>query len=156
MKRPGPRMGIDYGSVRIGVAVTDSSGQIVFPKTNVQVDKYGGHIIELIEIAEELDPIEIVIGYPKHLKGKSGASAKAARALAHELKADLDRPRICLFDERLTTNLAHADLAVQGIENRLRGDKVDQLAAAIILETSIDFEENTGKLPGETVSRGKF
>lgn len=149
-------MGIDYGSVRIGVAVTDPAGRVVFPKTVVQVDKYEGHILELVQIAEELDPIEIVIGYPKHLKGTSGASAKAARALAYELKAELPKPRICLVDERLTTNLAHAKLSAQGIDNRQRGDKIDQVAAAIILETSIDFEENTGSLPGETISRGKF
>lgn len=149
-------MGIDYGSVRIGVAVTDPAGRVVLPKTVVRVDKYDAHILELVEIAEALDPIEIVIGYPRHLKGAAGASARKARALARELHLELPRPRICLFDERLTTNLAHAQLAESGVENRLRGDKIDQVAAAIILESSIKYEENTGTLPGETISRGKF
>lgn len=149
-------MGIDYGSVRIGVATTDPQGRVVFPKTLVKVGRYGEHIDELADIAEELDPIEIVIGYPKHLKGAEGQSAKAARALAHELRAVLPRPRICLVDERMTTNQAHAELAAQGIDNRARQDKIDQLAAAIILEMSINYEERTGKFPGETVSRGEF
>ncbi|MDO5048371.1 MAG: Holliday junction resolvase RuvX [Actinomycetaceae bacterium] len=154
-RRRGPRMGIDYGSVRIGVAVTDPEGRVVFPKTQIKVGKYGEHIDELADIADELNPIEIAIGYPRHLKGAAGRSAKAARKLAHELKQVLPRPRICLVDERMTTNQAHARLAAQGIDNRARQDKIDQLAAAIILETSISFEEQTGELPGETVSRGQ-
>lgn len=149
-------MGIDYGSVRIGVATTDPQGRVVFPKTQVNVGRYGEHIDELADIADELDPIEIVIGYPRHLKGAAGKSAQAARALAFELRSVLPRPRICLVDERLTTNQAHADLAELGIDNRQRKDKVDQLAAAIILEQSMEYEDKTGKLPGETISRGKF
>lgn len=152
--RRGARVGIDVGSVRIGVAVTDPTGTIALPRTTVKHSPYGEHFDEIADIIDEVHAIEVVVGYPRHLSGAAGASARFARRFARELGEIVNGPRICLLDERLTTHQAHTDLAAMGIDNRARHDKVDQLAAAIILEHALELETNTGKLPGETIRRG--
>lgn len=152
--RRGARVGIDVGSVRIGVAVTDATGTIALPRTTVEHSPYGAHFDEIADIIDEVNAIEVVVGYPRHLSGVAGASAQFARRFARQLGEIVNEPRICLLDERLTTNQAHQDLAVMGIDNRARLDKVDQLAAAIILEHALELEKNTGKLPGETIRKG--
>ncbi|MDO5719815.1 MAG: Holliday junction resolvase RuvX [Actinomycetaceae bacterium] len=147
-------MGIDVGSVRIGVAVTDAAGTIALPRATVSYSRYGDHFDQIADIIEDVAAIEVVIGYPRHLSGAEGQSARFTRRFAQELGNIVSRPRICLLDERLTTNLAHQNLATMGIDNRARHDKVDQLAAAIILEHALELEKNTGKLPGETIRKG--
>lgn len=149
--RSGVRIGIDYGRSRIGVALTDVSGRTPFPHTTLKFSPYGLHIDEILDLVEERQAIEVVIGMPKHLNGAEGASAQFVREFAAELAAEIPQVRVCLFDERLSTNEAHARLAAVGVENRFRKDKVDQLAAAIILENALEFEQQTGNPPGETV-----
>lgn len=149
------RIGIDYGKSRIGVAVTDPSGKICFPHTTLKFSAYGTHIDEILDLVAERQAIEVVIGMPKHLSGAEGASAQLVRDFAAELAAELageaSPVRVCLVDERLSTNQAHAGLANMGIDNRQRKDKVDQLAAAIILENAVEAEFITGNPPGEQV-----
>ncbi|MCS4484392.1 Holliday junction resolvase RuvX [Gleimia sp. 6138-11-ORH1] len=149
--RSGVRIGIDYGKSRIGIAVTDPSGKICFPHTTFKFSPYGTHIDEIIALAIEREAIEIVVGMPKHLSGVEGATAQSVREFAQELATELPELRVCLIDERLTTNQAHAGLATMGIENRKRKDKIDQLAAAIILENALQTELVTGNPPGEQV-----
>ncbi|MDO5061178.1 MAG: Holliday junction resolvase RuvX [Actinomycetaceae bacterium] len=149
--RSGVRIGIDYGKSRIGIAITDPSGKICFPHTTLKFSPYGTHIDEILDLVSERNVIEVVIGMPKHLNGAEGASAHAVREFAQELAQELPAVRVCLVDERLSTNQAHAGLAHMGIENRNRKDKVDQLAAAIILENAIETELSTGNVPGEQV-----
>lgn len=153
--RSGARVGIDFGLARIGVAVSDSSGTVVLPKTTVNYSRYGTHLDEIADIVDDVSAIEVVVGLPRHLSGAEGASARAARQFARELGAIVTKARICVVDERLTSNQAHNDLATMGVDNRARRNKVDQLAAAIILEQALDLEKKTGKLPGETISRGR-
>ncbi|MDO5729106.1 MAG: Holliday junction resolvase RuvX [Actinomycetaceae bacterium] len=153
--RTGARVGIDFGFARIGVAVTDPHGSVVIPKCTVRFSRYGTHLDEIADIIEDISAIEVVIGLPRHLSGAEGASAKAARKFARELAVFVPEVRICVVDERLTSNQAHSDLATMGIDNRARRNKVDQLAAAIILEQALDVEKNTGKLPGETIRPGR-
>lgn len=154
MFRSGVRLGIDYGKSRIGIAVTDPSGKITFPHTTLKYSPYGVHLDELLDLISEKQVIEVVIGMPVHLNGKAGAAAEFVREFAVELANEIPNVRVCLMDERLTTNQAHAGLAEMGIENRGRKDKIDQLAAAIILEQAIEIELRTGNPPGDTVITG--
>ncbi|EEH63397.1 RNAse H domain protein, YqgF family [Gleimia coleocanis DSM 15436] len=151
MFRSGVRIGVDYGKSRIGVAVTDPSGKISFPHTTLQFSPYGVHLDELLNLIVEKQAIEVVIGMPVHLNGKEGSSAEFVRDFANELAVEIPDIRVCLMDERLTTNQAHAGLSEMGVDNRARKNKIDQLAASIILENAIETELRTETPPGETV-----
>ncbi|MDT3767682.1 Holliday junction resolvase RuvX [Gleimia hominis] len=153
--RAGVRIGVDYGGARIGVAVTDPAGRFALPHETVARSKWGEDVDQIADLAEQLAAIEIVVGLPKHLSGASGASAKSARKFAHKLGSACPQLRVCMVDERLTTSTAHEQLAAAGIDNRRRKDKVDQVAATVILEQAIEIERRTGKEPGETISRGR-
>lgn len=152
--RMGVRLGIDYGGARIGVAACDPQATVVLPLQVVPTSKYGEDVEEVAQIAADRDAIEIVVGYPRHMSGKTGASARAARKFARELAHAYPRARVALVDERLTSVQAHSLLAAGEVSGRERKGKVDPLAAAIILETALESERRGGKPPGETVSRG--
>lgn len=154
--RRGVRLGVDYGGARIGVAACDPQASVVLPLQVVPTSKYGEDVEEVAQIAAARDAIEIVVGYPRHMSGKVGASARAARKFARELAHAYPRGRVALIDERLTSVQAHSLLAEGEVGARARKGKVDPLAAAIILETALESERNTGRPPGETISRGQL
>lgn len=152
--RTGVRLGIDYGAVRIGVSVCDPQGQVVLPLQVVRTAKYGEDVDEVAELARERDAIEVVVGYPRHLSGRVGEAARAARRFAFALGRACPNLRVALVDERLTSAQAHALLAQGAVSGKNRKGKVDPLAAAIILETALQIERSTGSPAGETISRG--
>ncbi len=154
--RRGARIGIDYGEARIGVAVCDSDARVVLPRTVVRRDRFGTDIDDILDIVEDIEAIEIVVGLPRHLSGREGEVARAAESFARKLdRACRDaghRVRVCLVDERLTSSSAHAQLESMGIGNRQRRGRVDQLAAAMILEQALEIERHSATPPGRTVN----
>ena len=92
--RPGPddpgrgrRLGVDVGTVRIGVAGSDPDGILATPLETVQRDKSGRHLRRLVKLAEELEAVEVVVGLPRTLANRSGSSAQDAVELADALAA---------------------------------------------------------------------
>lgn len=149
--RKGTRLGIDVGSVRIGVATCDPDGLLATPVETVRRGK--SDLSRIAALAAEYDVIEILVGLPTSLSGTEGPAAKGARAYAARLArrvADID---VRLFDERLTTVSAHAGLRASGVRGRDRKDVVDQQAAIILLQAALDSERLTGRPPGEKVLR---
>lgn len=151
--RPGVRLGIDVGSVRIGVARSDPLGRMAIPLETVRRHRRGADIRQIMKIAEERSAIEIVIGLPVHLAGTEGASARVARQFGEQLSRKLPGIRICLVDERLSSTQAHGRLAEAGLDSRGQRPVVDQVAAQIILEQALEQERLTGKPPGIDVSK---
>lgn len=139
--RPGRAIGIDLGTRRIGIAVSDSAGTMALPRTTVvrtgDAERDRRALVALIE-AEEATTV--VVGLPLSLDGTWGPAAAAASEEAEALRQLLgDRPvEVELFDERLTTVSAHQALSATGSRERQRRPVVDQAAAAVLLSAWLD------------------
>ena len=145
--RPGTRLGVDVGSVRVGVAHSDPEGLLATPLVTLRRDR--GDLAQLVALVSEHAAVEVVVGLPRTLAGREGTAAQAATAYAARLAARLaGKVPVRLVDERLSTVAAQRDLRASGIDTR-RGRKViDQAAAVIILQGALDAERSrTGADP---------
>jgi putative Holliday junction resolvase len=147
--RPGSRLGVDVGDVRIGVARCDPSGLIATPVETVARGK--GDLARLRALAEEEGAVEVVVGFPRSLSGREGPAAAKVREFATALSGVLDPVPVRLCDERLSTVTAEAVLRDRGKKGQKRRAVVDQAAAVVILQNALDTERSTGRAPGEIV-----
>jgi putative Holliday junction resolvase len=130
-------LGIDFGTVRIGLAVSDSEHRIASPLGQYRRagrDKDAQHFRRLIE-QEEIG--SCVIGLPIHLSGREGDKAKEARAFAAWLTVETGLA-VAFWDERFTTVEAENSLLAAGLTNKKRKARRDQVAAQILLQSYID------------------
>ncbi|HEV3131220.1 MAG TPA: Holliday junction resolvase RuvX [Acidimicrobiales bacterium] len=139
--RRGRALGVDLGSRRIGIAVTDSAGTMALPRTTlVRTADIEGDRRRLVEMAVDDGVVVVVVGLPLSLDGSRGRAAMAAVEEAAVLRGLLE-PRgieVELFDERLTTVTAHQALAAGGADERGRRQVVDQAAAAVMLSAWLE------------------
>lgn len=148
--RRGRRLGIDVGSVRIGVAVSDPDGLLATPVETVSRDERGGRdLARLRELVEEHEAVEVVVGLPRSLSGAEGAAATTAREFAVRLGRALAGVPVRLVDERFTTVTAHRNLREAGVRGRRRKPVVDQAAAVLILQAALDADRRAPSDPGE-------
>lgn len=147
--RPGRRLGVDVGAVRIGVAVCDRDGLIATPVETVPAGK--GDLARLAALAEEYGVVEAVVGLPRSLSGAEGAAAAKARAFAAELARAIHPIPVRLVDERLTTVTATRGLRESGVRARKGRAVVDQAAAVVILQNALDAERASGRPPGGAI-----
>lgn len=148
--RFGVRMGLDPGEARIGVARCDPSGMLATPVETVTRGQ--GDLTRLRELADELEPLEVVVGLPRGLSGREGPAAERVRAFVAELGPALAPVPLRLVDERLTTVTAEAQLRERGRKGAARRAIVDQAAAVLILQHALDSERASGRPPGELVA----
>jgi putative Holliday junction resolvase len=131
-------VGIDLGTRRIGVAVSDSSGVIASPHSVVQ--RSGGHQADhraIAAVVEEYEAELVVVGLPLSMDGSHGPAARAALDEVDELARALPVP-VRTVDERLTTVSAERSLQLGGVRGSARRSVVDKVAAAILLQTWLD------------------
>jgi putative Holliday junction resolvase len=143
--RRGRAVGIDLGSKRIGIAVSDSAGTMAMPRaTVVRTRDVEADRRALVDLVLEEGAVVVVVGLPLSLDGSKGRAALAAEEEAAALGALLAHHgiEVELFDERLTTVTAHQALAAGGTGSRGRRSIVDQSAAAVMLGAWI--ESGTG------------
>ncbi|MFD1505136.1 Holliday junction resolvase RuvX [Georgenia yuyongxinii] len=152
--RRGVRLGLDVGTVRIGVARCDPSGILATPVRTVARQKDGSDLAEVVALAREHEAIEVVVGLPRSLSGRQGKSAAAARGYAVRVAATLAPLPVRLVDERLTTVSAHQALHASGRPGRRHREVVDQVAAVMIVEQALEIERRTGVPAGELVGPG--
>ena len=126
-------MAIDYGDARTGVALSDPTGLLAGQTFLVKSRKEDVVVEELSALARQHGAEELVLGYPKNMDGTIGPRAEKCAALAERLREATGLP-IILWDERRTTVEAHAILGGQGIRAKNRKDKIDSVAATLILE----------------------
>ena len=149
--RPGVRLGIDVGSVRIGVARSDPGGSLASPLRTVRRGR--GDLAEIARLCADHEAAEIVVGLPTSLSGNAGQAADQARDFAEALAAVVAPVRVRLVDERFTTVIAHAALAQGGRDSRGRRSVIDQAAAALLLQDALDAERQAGVAPGQVVGQ---
>jgi putative Holliday junction resolvase len=153
--RPGVRLGVDVGTVRVGVARSDPSALVVTPVETVARDRMGDRDVERIaELVEESGALEVVVGLPRTLRGDEGTAAAAARQYATAIAQRVAPVCVRLVDERLTTVSAHRTLREAGLRGRRHRPVVDQAAAVVILQSALDAERASGRPPGALVAPG--
>ena len=111
--RPGRRLGVDVGSVRVGVAASDVTGTLASPVTVLTRRKDLGELDELAALVAEREAIEIVVGMPRTLRDRQGAAATAAREYAELIAHQVSVP-VRLVVERLSTVSAQQSLRASG------------------------------------------
>lgn len=146
--RSGVRLGIDVGTVRIGLASSDPQGMIATPVRTVA--RGDGDIAAILVEAVDRAAVEIVIGLPLALSGGDSASTQDARDFALRMAEAGDIP-VRMVDERLSTVSATRALRASGRNSRKSRPVIDQVAAVIILQHALDAERTGGQLPGAVV-----
>jgi putative Holliday junction resolvase len=130
-------LGVDYGGVRIGLAVSDPDGKIASPLGTYQRhgrDKDAAHFKQLIE---QEDIGRIVLGLPLHTDGREGHKATETRAFGQWLEEVTGLP-VVYCDEQFTTVEAEAHLWSAGLTHKARKARRDRVAAQMILQSYID------------------
>jgi putative Holliday junction resolvase len=133
-------LGVDPGSVRIGLALSDPLGLTAQPIEHLE---HVGSRRDLNNIAERVranDVRTVVIGLPLTLAGEDGEAALAAREMAAGLRRRLPDVRIELWDERLTTVQAERTMIGGNVSRKKRRRQIDSLAAALILQSWLDAQ----------------
>ncbi len=132
-------LGIDLGSRRIGVAVSDGLGLTAQPRATLP--RHGGmrDMDAIARVVKEADADRIVLGLPLDCEGKEGPAALRARAFADKLRATLKLP-VELCDESFSTVEAEDVLIAADLSRARRKQVVDKLAAAIILQRWLDAQ----------------
>ena len=130
-------LGIDYGSRRIGIAVSDPL-RIIAKGVSV-VENSPGAVKQIREIAREYDVEKIIVGMPYTLKGEKGRSAADVESFIEQLKTVIVE-EIIVWDERFSSQSAHETLLTMGVRKKARRSKerIDEMAAAIILQGYLD------------------
>lgn len=126
-------MAIDYGDARTGIAISDPTGLLTGETRVIHTKKQELVVEEITALTKEYQVGELVLGYPKNMNGTLGPRAEKSEALAELLRESTSLP-VLLWDERRTTVDAHRILSETGNRGKQRRDKVDAVAASLILE----------------------
>ncbi|WP_426303450.1 Holliday junction resolvase RuvX [Arthrobacter sp. R-11] len=152
----GVKLGVDVGTVRVGLSACDPDGILATPiRTLSRDEKKNSDVGVIVKQAAERGAVQIFVGLPRTLKGQEGPSARMAADYALLLaaalgRAGLDVP-VNLIDERLSTVSAHRSLHEAGLSSKEHRKVVDQLAAAGILQHAIEMQKSRGQDVGRRV-----
>lgn len=146
----GRRLGIDVGTVRIGVAVSDPDAILATPVETVARDRRSNkHVKRLAALVDEYQAVEVVIGLPRTLADRAGSSAQDAAEVADRLADRVAPVPVRLTDERFTTVTAQRALREAGVRARGQRSVIDQAAAVGILQGWLDQRRATLPAHGE-------
>ena len=134
-------IGLDLGSKRIGVSICDEKQLIATPLKTINRNTINQLISDLRSIIDENNIKGIIIGNPLNMDGSSGRSAQSVKDTSQKIEENINIP-ICLWDERLSTVGAFNLSSQLDINVSKREKKIDENAAAFILQGAIDFLKN--------------
>ena len=134
-------IGLDLGSKRIGVSICDEKQLIATPFKTIERSTSKDLINELQNIIKDNNIKGIIIGNPLNMDGSSGSSAQSAKDMSDNISRSINLP-ICLWDERLSTVGAFNLSSQLDVNVSKREKKIDENAAAFILQGAIDFLNN--------------
>ena len=151
----GPVMALDYGTRRIGLAISDVAGVIAFPAGALVSNGRARDLEELRRLAADRGVQRIVVGLPIHMSGRKGETAQAAEKFANEVAKVTGLP-VEMLDERWTTREAERALAESKSGRRKRREAVDSAAATLLLQTWLERASKTAEtaLPGAEADSG--
>jgi putative Holliday junction resolvase len=132
-----PLMGLDLGTVTIGLALSDIGRQIATPLRTINRTKFTADAKALIGEAAAHQVAGLVLGLPLNMDGSEGARVQATRAFARSLAGLTDLP-IFFWDERLSTAAVTRTLLAADASRKRRDEVVDKMAAAYILQGVLD------------------
>lgn len=136
MTKTGRVLGLDYGTTRIGVAVSDAL-RIAASPLEVLDARDPALLDRISEIVDQYEVVEIAVGLPVSLSGEEGPSAAGARRLAEQVGEATGRP-VTMVDEKYTSKMAEESMLAAGVRRRERRRRVDKVAASIMLQAYID------------------
>jgi putative Holliday junction resolvase len=140
-------LGVDYGSVRVGLAVSDPDRKIAFPLTTYLRRGPQQDAAYFQGLVREEQIGQLVVGLPVHLSGREGEKAQEARAFGAALASWTALP-VVFWDERFTTVEAEAHLWAAGLTHKRRKERRDRVAAQILLQTYLDAGCPAEQTPG--------
>jgi putative Holliday junction resolvase len=129
-------LGVDYGDVRIGLALSDELALLAHPAATVTND--GSTLATIRDLVIRKKVTGIVIGVPRNMNGTFGPSADKAKKFGEELRKHLPEQRLIFWDERLTTAEAQRVLHGAGRNTKSSRPVLDQVAAQILLQSYLD------------------
>jgi len=141
----GRRLGVDVGTVRVGVAICDPDGILATPlvtlardNSTTQSDSAPSDMSEIAELVRVHDVVQVIVGLPITLAGKEGHAAALIRQYADGLAIVVDPVPVLLADERMSTVAAARRLSERGVRGKRQRAVVDQAAAVEILQGWLD------------------
>ncbi|MFC4495015.1 Holliday junction resolvase RuvX [Streptomyces ovatisporus] len=149
--RRGRRLAVDVGDARIGVASSDPDGLLATPVETVPARDLPAAQRRLASLVTEYEPIEVVVGLPRSLKGGEGPAAAKVRGFAEQLARKITPVPVRLVDERLSTVTAAQGMRASGVSSKKGRSRIDQAAAVVILQSALETERMSGSPPGQCV-----
>ncbi len=137
MKPAGRLLGVDFGTVRIGLAVSDTDRRLASPLTTYRRKDADSDRQFFRALVQREEIVGMVLGLPVHLSGHEGEKARQARAFGQWLTAATGLP-VEFWDERFTTSEAEQHLLDAGLTSKRRKERRDRVAAQIILQTYLE------------------
>lgn len=133
-----PLVALDVGTVRVGMAIADPETRIAMPLTTIRLCQSGDPYREIASILQDHGVTRIVVGWPLELDGSEGAAIKRTKAFLRRLKAVVPDIKIARQDERFSSAAAENALQLMRTTGSQKKDKVDAIAASVILQMFID------------------
>jgi putative Holliday junction resolvase len=130
-------LAIDHGTKRMGIAVSDPSGMIALPLEFIPAEPFNAFLDRLKQLIQEKEVEQILVGMPRNMDGSYGPAAAKVNEFIAVLKETIAVP-ILTWDERLTSTQANRFLVQANVSRKDRKQKVDQAAAAILLQSFLD------------------
>jgi len=141
---PGRILGIDVGSVRLGLALSDPLGVCASPLAVIERQPEEEALERIAAVAGERGVTAVVIGVPRRTDGRFGPEAEACRRFARAVGERLGLP-VHEWDERFTTRQATRAMREAGVDERRGRGRVDKVAAALILQSFLDRRGRGGQ-----------
>ena len=134
----GKALGIDYGTKRTGIAITDAMQIIASGLTTVATHRLTNFITDIV-VKENIDCV--VVGEPKNLDGSATNSTRHVNGFIKRLKQQYPSIPVHLIDERFTSKIAKQSILASGVKKKGRQNKalVDEVSATIILQSFLDY-----------------
>ena len=144
MAAQGRFLGLDYGTRRIGLALSDPEARIAFPEKTLERRGRRRDVEEICRLVAERGGVGVVVGLPLHMDGRRGPEAEAAEAFARAVGEATGVP-VELLDERWTTVEAERALRESGRKGKKRRAVVDAVAATLLLRTWLERRESLAR-----------